>query len=280
MEKETWLITGCSRGIGRGIAEYALQSGKRVVMTARDAESLRELSEAYPEQALALALDVTQDAMIEEAVRTAEKKFGGIDVLVNNAGYAYRVALEEGEWSEIERIYATNLFGPLKLMRAVLPGMRAARRGAVVKISSISAVQGAVGSGYYASAKAAIEQLSVCLRREAAPLGIKVMIVEPGPFRTGFQQALTDGAVKIADYAETAWKTRRENLVLTHDEAGDPKRAGKIIVDTIERPDYPERLVLGKMAVEFIRDRLRERLDEIAAWQEVSAAADYPAHEA
>ncbi|MGM9518084.1 MAG: oxidoreductase [Acidaminococcus sp.] len=276
---ETWLITGCSRGIGRSLAKVALEKGYNVVLTARNPETLADLTAGYPKQALAVALDVTDLEAIRAAVETAEKRFGSVDVLVNNAGYAYRAAIEEGEWSKVEALYKTNLFGPIQLIRAVLPHMRAQKKGAIINFSSIAAVKAAVGSGYYASAKAGLEGMSSSLRRELAPLGIKVMVVEPGPFRTGFQDALTDSTTQIGDYAATAWKTRKANLHITHDEQGDPDRAAEIIVDTIAGDDYPEHLVLGASAVDYIKTTFQERLQEIDQWADVSRKADFPAWE-
>lgn len=273
---ETWLITGCSRGLGRSLAKYALEKGYNVVLTARKPETLHDLAAAYPAQTLAVSLDVTDFIDIQAAVQAAERKFGGVDVLVNNAGYAYRAAIEEGEWDKVEALYGTNLFGPIRLIRAVLPYMRSQKKGAIINLSSIAAVKAAVGSGFYASAKAGLEGMSSSLRRELQPLGIKVMVVEPGPFRTGFQDAVTDSAMKIEDYAPTAWKFRKANLNITHDEKGDPDRAAKIIVDTIARKDYPEHLVLGASAVDYIKTTFQERLQEIDQWADLSRQADFP----
>jgi len=154
--------------------------------------------------------------------------------------------------------------------------MRSQKKGAIINLSSIAAVKAAVGSGFYASAKAGLEGMSSSLRRELQPLGIKVMVVEPGPFRTGFQDAVTDSAMKIEDYAPTAWKFRKANLNITHDEKGDPDRAAKIIVDTIARKDYPEHLVLGASAVDYIKTTFQERLQEIDQWADLSRQADFP----
>ncbi len=142
---ETWLITGSSRGLGRSIAEYALQAGKNVVLTARKPAAVADLVEKYPQQAISVALDVTDPAAIKRAVLAAEKHFGGVDVLVNNAGYAYRAAIEEGEWENVEALYQTNLFGPIQLIRAVLPHMRAQKKGSIINFSSIAATEAAVG---------------------------------------------------------------------------------------------------------------------------------------
>ena len=176
----TWLITGSSSGLGRDLARAVLDAGHNAVVTARNADAVRDLTEAYPDRALAVALDVTDPAQVAAAVRRGEERFGGIDVLVNNAGYGYRAAVEEGDEADVATLFATNVFGPVALIKAVLPGMRARRRGAIVNISSIGARICPPGSGYYAASKAALEGLSGSLRKELAPLGITVVVGRAG----------------------------------------------------------------------------------------------------
>ncbi len=273
---KTWLITGCSSGIGRGIAKAALEKGDQVVVTARNPESVKSLTEAYPDTALAVALDVTKTDSISDALRQAHTRFGTIDVLVNNAGHGYRSALEEGEPDNVAELFQTNVFGPVELIKAVLPDMRAQKSGAIINISSIAAVRSGVGSGYYAASKAALELLSDALWQEASSLGIKVMIVEPGAFRTNFYDGSLKGTkMKIGDYSETAGKTRKENVVDHKDQPGDPERAGKVIVDVLNRENLPMRLLLGSDAVTFVRRELKQRLDELDAWEQVSVASDF-----
>lgn len=273
---KTWLITGCSSGIGRGIAKAALEKGDQVVVTARNPESVKSLTEAYPDTALAVALDVTKTDSISDALRQAHTRFGTIDVLVNNAGHGYRSALEEGEPDNVAELFQTNVFGPVELIKAVLPDMRAQKSGAIINISSIAAVRSGVGSGYYAASKAALELLSDALWQEASSLGIKVMIVEPGAFRTNFYDGSLKGTkMKIGDYAETTGKTRKENVVDHKDQPGDPERAGKVIVDVLNRENLPMRLLLGSDAVTFVRRELKQRLDELDAWEQVSVASDF-----
>lgn len=273
---KTWLITGCSSGIGRGIAKAALEKGDQVVVTARNPESVKSLTEAYPDTALAVALDVTKTDSISDALRQAHTRFGTIDVLVNNAGHGYRSALEEGEPDNVAELFQTNVFGPVELIKAVLPDMRAQKSGAIINISSIAAVRSGVGSGYYAASKAALELLYDALWQEASSLGIKVMIVEPGAFRTNFYDGSLKGTqMKIGDYAETAGKTRKENVVDHKDQPGDPERAGKVIVDVLNRENLPMRLLLGSDAVTFVRRELKQRLDELDAWEQVSVASDF-----
>src|ERR1700694_3507351 len=178
----TWLITGCSPGLGRALAQAALTHGHNAVVTARDATKLQELADTYPDTALALPLDVTDPEQVTAAVQHADTRFGGVDVLVNNAGYGYRAAVEEGDDADIHQLFATNFFGAVAMIKAVLPGMRARRAGAIVNISSIGARISPPGSGYYSATKAALEGLSGSLQKELQPLGITVTVVEPGAF--------------------------------------------------------------------------------------------------
>ena len=178
----TWLITGCSTGLGRALASAVLAAGHQAVVTARDAAAVSDLVEGHADTAMALALDVTDDAQVSQVVAQAIERFGSVDVLVNNAGYGYRAAVEEGEQSSVATLFATNFFGPVAMIKAVLPGMRAARRGTIVNISSIGAQICPPGSGYYAATKAALEAVSSSLHKELEPLGIGVIAVEPGGF--------------------------------------------------------------------------------------------------
>jgi NAD(P)-dependent dehydrogenase (short-subunit alcohol dehydrogenase family) len=217
----TWLITGCSTGLGRHLAEAVLGRGYNAIVTARDAAKVQDLVDTYPDTALALALDVTEDTQVANAVQQAEGRFGSVDVLVNNAGYGYRAAVEEGEVPEVAKLFDTNFFGPVAMIKAVLPGMRARRDGAIVNISSIGARISPPGSGYYSATKAALEAMSASLRRELEPLGITVTVVEPGGFRTDFAgRSLQQSRDAIADYADSAGRRRKE-----HDTAhGTPAR--------------------------------------------------------
>ena len=182
----TWLITGCSTGLGRHLAETVSAQGHNVVVTARDAATVQDLVDAHSDTGLALSLDVTDPAQVAAAAQQSEERFGGVDVLVNNAGYGYRAAVEEGEEAEVATLFATNFFGPVEMIKALLPGMRARRQGAIVNISSIGARISPPGSGYYSASKAALEGMSASLYKEVRPLGINVTVVEPGGFRTDF----------------------------------------------------------------------------------------------
>jgi NAD(P)-dependent dehydrogenase (short-subunit alcohol dehydrogenase family) len=271
----TWLITGCSTGLGRALAQAVLDRGDNAVVTARDAASVQDLAKAHPDTALALALDVTEPAQVAAAAERAEATFGGVDVLVNNAGYGYRAAVEEAGDADVQRLFATNFFGPVALIKAVLPGMRSRRRGAIVNISSIGARISPAGSGYYAATKAALEGMSFSLRKEVQPLGITVVAVEPGAFRTDFAgRSLTQSAEAIADYADTAGKRRKENDTVDGTQPGDPAKAAQAIITAVESPDAPALLVLGTDALGAFGAVLDAQRAELETWRELSASTD------
>jgi NAD(P)-dependent dehydrogenase (short-subunit alcohol dehydrogenase family) len=273
----TWLITGCSTGLGRQLAEAVLAAGHNAVVTARNSASVEDLAAAHPESALALPLDVTDQDQIAAAVAQALARFGRIDVLVNNAGYGYRAAVEEGDEDDVATLFATHFFGTVDLIKAVLPGMRAARQGAIVNLSSIGAQIRPAGSGYYSAVKAAIEGLSGSLRKELEPLGISVTVVEPGGFRTAFSaHSLTLWASASAYSADTAGKRRKENDTSHGKQPGDPVRAAQAIITAVGAPTPPFLLMLGTDALTAIRATFAAQLDEIAAWEKTTISTDFP----
>jgi NAD(P)-dependent dehydrogenase (short-subunit alcohol dehydrogenase family) len=272
----TWLITGCSTGLGRALAEAVLARGDNAVVTARDAATVQDLADSRPGQAAALRLDVTDPAQVADAVRQAEARFGAVDVLVNNAGYGYRAAVEEGDVADVQRLFATNFFGAVAMIKAVLPGMRARRHGAIVNISSIGARMCPPGSGYYAASKAALEGVTGSLRKELAPLGITAMAVEPGGFRTDFAgRSLTQSAAAIADYADTAGRRRKENDTVHGTQPGDPARAAQVIIAAVAAAEPPALLLLGTDAVEAAASALDAQRAELDAWRPVSTSTDF-----
>jgi len=272
----TWLITGCSTGLGRALAEAVLYRGDHAVITARDVQSLADLAKAYPDTALALGLDVTNDEQVTAAVRQAQDVFGGVDVLVNNAGYGYRAAVEEGDPADVQRLFATNFFGPVTLIKAVLPGMRARRSGAIVNISSIGARRCPPGSGYYSASKAALEAMTSSLRKEAEPLGIKVIAVEPGGFRTDFSgRSLMQSATAIDDYAGTAGQRRKENDTVDGTQPGDPARAARAIIEVVATPRPPSLLLLGADALATTTAILDAQRAEVEDWRELSESTGF-----
>jgi NAD(P)-dependent dehydrogenase (short-subunit alcohol dehydrogenase family) len=271
----TWLITGCSTGLGRALAEAVIGAGHNAVVTARDATKVADLAEAAPDRVLPVALDVTEPDQVGSAVRQAQERFGGVDVLVNNAGYGYRAAVEEGDDAEVRTLFETHFFGAIALIKAVLPGMRARRSGAIVNISSIGATVTPVGSGYYAAAKAAVEGLSGALRGELAPLGISVTVVEPGAFRTDFAgRSLVQSAAAIDDYAGTAGQRRKENDTMDGNQAGDPAKAGAAILTAVESSEPPAFLLLGPDALALYRYTADARTSEIANWEELTSGTN------
>jgi NAD(P)-dependent dehydrogenase (short-subunit alcohol dehydrogenase family) len=272
----TWLITGCSTGLGRHLAEAVLGRGYNAIVTARDAAKVQDLVDAHPDTALALALDVTEDVQVANAVQQAEERFGSVDVLVNNAGYGYRAAVEEGEAPEVAKLFDTNFFGPVAMIKAVLPGMRARRDGAIVNISSIGARISPPGSGYYSATKAALEAMSASLRRELEPLGITVTVVEPGGFRTDFAgRSLQQSRDAIADYADTAGRRRKEHDTAHGTQPGDPARAAQAIITAVEAPDSPFLLLLGKDALAGFRAVVEAQDKELEAWEELSLSTGF-----
>jgi NAD(P)-dependent dehydrogenase (short-subunit alcohol dehydrogenase family) len=272
----TWFITGCSTGLGRALAAAALGAGENVVATARDADSLANLIHGHADTALALSLDVTDHAQVAATVARAQERFGAVDVLVNNAGYGYRAAVEEGEPDAMAREFATNFFGPVALIQAVLPGMRERGSGTIVNISSIGARISPAGSGYYAATKAALEAMTLSLRREIEPLGLTAMAVEPGAFRTDFAgRSLTQAATPIADYAETAGRRRKEHDTIHGTQPGDPAKLARAIISAVRSPDTPFMLVLGPDAVEGFRGALDALGADLDAWRELGEATSY-----
>jgi len=271
----TWFITGSSSGLGRDLARAVLEAGNNAVLGARDLASVKDLADAHPDTALAVSLDVTDHAQVAEAVRGGEERFGAVDVLVNNAGYGYRAAVEEGDDADVATLFATNFFGPVALIKAVLPGMRARRQGAIVNVSSIGARVSPAGSGYYSASKSALEGMSGSLRKELAPLGISVTVVEPGAFRTDFAgRSLQQSATVIADYAETAGKRRKEVDTAHGSQPGDPARAAQAIITAVEADEPPALLMLGPDALKAIRGVIEAQLAELKDWENTSLSTD------
>ncbi|AUX93942.1 oxidoreductase [Mixta gaviniae] len=272
-----WLITGCSTGFGRELAQQAIARGFNVVVTARDAQKVADLVEGHEQHALALALDVTDSATIDRAVQTALETFGAIDVLVNNAGYGYQSSVEEGVEAEIRAQFDANVFGLFAMTRAVLPAMRQARSGHIINITSVAGLIGFPGSGYYAASKHAVEGWSDALAAEGAPLGIKVTCVEPGPFRTDWAgRSLHQTENRLADYAETAGARMKNTAGYSGKQPGDPARAAAAMIAISEEENPPRHLVMGAFGFEAVTGKLRERLAQIEAWKETTLGTDFP----
>ena len=276
-DSKVWFITGCSTGFGRELARQVLERGERVVLTARNKAQVDDLAGRFPSTALALVLDVTDEASIVRAVGDAVGHFGRIDVLVNNAGYGYFSAIEEGEDAEVRRQFETNVFGLFSLTRHVLPGMRARRSGHVVNVSSIGGLMAFAATGYYHASKFAVEGFSESLSMEVAPLGIKVTIVEPGRFRTDWAgRSVIESKTIIDDYAETAGKRREQARAYSGTQPGDPVRGAAAIITAVDADQPPLRLLLGSDAYGMAMGRLDALRENFTAWKDVSTGTDFP----
>jgi NAD(P)-dependent dehydrogenase (short-subunit alcohol dehydrogenase family) len=272
-----WLITGCSTGFGRELSRAVLARGYRVVVTARNPESVEDLVAGHEGQAIALRLDVTRPDEIDAAVRQAEKTFGRIDVLVNNAGIGYFGAIEESDEAEVRRMFEINVFGLARMTQAVLPAMRKRRSGHVVNIASIGGIRAFPAVGFYNATKFAVVGLSEALSLEVAPLGIKVTIVEPSGFRTDWAgRSANEAKQQIADYAETAGKNQASIRGYSGKQPGDPVKAAEAIIKAVESPEPPLHLLLGKAALKGARWKLDLMKKDFDAWAPTTEGADFP----
>jgi NAD(P)-dependent dehydrogenase (short-subunit alcohol dehydrogenase family) len=272
-----WFITGSSTGFGRVLAEILLKRGERVALTARNPDQIQDLVAGYKDTGLALALDVTQSQQIAAAVAEAEKFFGRIDVLVNNAGYGYLASVEEGEEAEVRAMFDTNFFGLIAVTQAVLPGMRARRTGHILNISSIGGLVANPSTGYYSATKFAVEAISESLAKEVEPLGIRVIAIEPGPFRTDWAgRSLKVAKGSITDYVDTAGARSRQINERSGKQPGDPVRAAEAMITIVEADQPPRNLFLGKIAFDMAREKLTYLSKSIDQWQALSVGADFP----
>jgi NAD(P)-dependent dehydrogenase (short-subunit alcohol dehydrogenase family) len=272
-----WFITGSSTGFGRVLADILLKRGERVAVTARDPDQIQDLVSGYKDTGLALALDVTRPEQIAAAVADAEKSFGRIDVLVNNAGYGYLAAVEEGEEDEVRSMFETNFFGLVAVTKAVLPGMRARRNGHIVNISSIGGLVANPSTGYYSATKFAVEAVSEALAKEVEPLGIRVTAIEPGPFRTDWAgRSLKTAKGPITDYKDTAGARSHQIAGRSGKQPGDPVRAVEAIITIVEAHQPPRNLVLGKIALDMAREKLAYFSQTIDQWESLTLGTDFP----
>lgn len=277
-EQRVWLITGCSSGFGKALAAHLLRGGQRVIVTARNADSLSEFTADYSELCRAVALDVTDPLQAKAAVAEAVSSFGRLDVVVNNAGYALIGAFEELSTEQIARNFSTNFFGALEVIRAALPILRAQRSGHIVNFSAAAAISNYPGFSIYGATKLALEGVSEALAAELKTLGIRVTIVQPGPFRTGFvERSLERAESHLDEYNGTSGKFLRILETTDGKQIGDPAKAAAAIVSAVESGAPPLRLVLGKYAHAKARQKLTERERELTAWEHVGAATDFSA---
>ncbi|MFE5703073.1 oxidoreductase [Rhodococcus koreensis] len=275
---KTWLITGSSRGFGRELATAVLRGGDNVVATARRPEQLTDLIDTYGDRVRTVALDVTDAAAARDAVATAVEEFGGLDVVVNNAGYANSVPIEEMADDDFRQQVDANFFGVVNVTRAALPILREQRSGCFVQFSSVGGrVGGTPGLSAYQAAKFAVEGFSEVLAAEVRPFGVKVLIVEPGAFRTDWQGSSMQRSSVGPEYEATVGAMNRYREDSDGTQPGDPARAARIIMDVVAAEDAPLRLLLGAGAVAMAEKSSRERAAEALAWADVSRSADFPA---
>ena len=276
MAQQTWFITGSSRGFGRALVQAALDAGDHVVATARRPEQLAELAERYPDRVLPLALDVTDAGAVHDAVTRGVQKFGRLDLVVNNAGYANVAPIETGDTDDFRAQFETNFWGVYNVSKAVIAQLRAQGGGTIVQFSSVGGrVGGSPGIASYQAAKFAVDGFSRVLAAETAPFGIKVMVVEPSGFATDWAgSSMTVHEIPV-DYDRTIGAMHRRMRANPAGAAGDPVRAAEIVVAAAKRDNPPSHLLLGVTAVEMALDNSRRQVAEAQAWEIVSRSADY-----
>jgi NAD(P)-dependent dehydrogenase (short-subunit alcohol dehydrogenase family) len=270
-----WLITGCSTGFGREIANAVLAAGHTAVITARRAESVRDIVDEFGDAAVAVALDVTDTGQIANAVAAADQAFGGVDVLVNNAGHGYLSAVEEGEDAEVRKLFEVNFFGAVNMIKAVLPAMRARGSGHIVNISSMTGLVANPPNAYYSSTKFALEAVTEALATEVRPLGIKVTAIEPGAFRTDWAtRSMKESATPIADYVDVA---ARKDLIKQFADhlPGDPRKVAEAVLMVTGLDEPPLRLLLGRDVLKAMRDKIAAMSSSIEEWKAVTKDVNF-----
>jgi NAD(P)-dependent dehydrogenase (short-subunit alcohol dehydrogenase family) len=274
---KTWLITGASSGLGFALAKYVLEQGDRAVLGARSVRAMSELVAHYPETGMAVTLDVTKPEERAAAVKQAQDRFGGIDVLVNNAGIDFLGAIEEQEESDYRALFEVNFFAAVALVRCVLPGMRSRRKGTIINISSMDGIASLPVNGYYSASKFALEGLTESLWQEIEPLGLRAFLVEPGSFRTGIEQRTKFSGSVIDAYEATSGMFRKMVDTLSPDLfPGDPVRAAKAIYQVVNSDRQIHRLILGSDAYRRIGTKLDMIGAEFKAVKDIAFSTDYP----
>lgn len=275
----SWFITGGTPGgFGMAFAEAALDIADRVVLTARRPKELRTWAQAHADRVLVLPLDVTDAGQVQKAVRAAEEHFGGIDVLVNNAGRGWYGSIEGMDDAAVRKMFELNFFAVLSVIRAALPGMRARGSGWIVNMSSVAGLKGVTGFGYYSATKFALEAVTDVLREEVAPLGIRVMAVEPGAFRTRAYAGFADEPVQesIAEYQPMLERVRTATIDQNGSQPGDPQRGARAVITAMTQDPPPRRLVLGNDGLDVAIATLESNLTELRAHEALSRGADFP----
>lgn len=274
-----WFITGGTPGnFGMAFAEAALETGDRVVLTSRRPQELAAWADRYGDRVLVVPLELTDAAQVQRAVQAAEEHFGGIDVLVNNAGRGWYGSIEGMDDSALRAMFELNLFAVLSVTRAVLPGMRARGDGWIVNVSSVAGLVSAPGFGYYSATKFAIEAITDALHDEVAPQGISVLTVEPGSFRTNAYTGFANEPVAeaIPDYHDMLEEVRATFIGLDGVQPGDPRRGARAVIAAMAQDPPPRRLVLGNSGYDAVVDALEQTLSDIRANENLSRSADFP----
>ncbi len=270
-----WLISGCSTGFGRAIALAALARGHNVAATARNPDSVADIIAQYPDQAIALPLDVTDAGQVDAAVAATQSRFGSIDVLVNNAGFGYVAAIEEGDMAAVRDLFEANFFGALQLTQAVLPIMRAQRAGRIISNSSQAGVMANPGTGFYSASKYALEGMMEALGKEVAPLGIQVCSVQPGAFRTDWAgRSMQQSGHRIDAYSEQVHARIDMIAAMDGKQPGDTEAGARVFVDLAESEQMPPTLVLGKGVLHSYREKLAEVQQRLDSWEAVTLSAE------
>lgn len=272
-----WLITGCSTGIGREIARAALEAGHSVVVTARRRETVADFVDTFGDRAVAVALDVTDKEQIAAAVAAADDAFGGVDVLVNNAGYGYMSAVEEGDDAEVRKLFDTNYFGVVDTIKAVLPAMRVRKSGHIVNISSMTGLVANPPNAYYSSTKFALEALTEALAQEVGPLGIKVTAIEPGAFRTDWaRRSMQESSTPIGDYDDGVGTRKTLIKEFADHLPGDPRKVAEAVLTVTALEEPPLRLLLGRDVLKAVRDKIAALSASIDEWEAVTKDVNFP----
>ena len=273
--QKIWFITGSSRGLGRSLTAAVLANGDKVAATARNTAQLKDLADQYPNQLLPVQLDVTNQEQINAAIEKTIQHFGRIDVLVNNAGFGITGAAEAYTDEQVRSQLETNLYAPIAITRAVLPYMRKQRSGHILQISSIGGRVGSAGVTIYQSAKFGLSGFSEGLAQELAPLGIKVIVIEPGGFRTDWAGDSMTYAKSIEGYEDSVGK--RADFFQSGEfvPVGDPDKAAKVMIDIIKEPKPPLHLILGSEAIAIVKNSEAAKLAELEKWYEVSISTDH-----
>ena len=276
MAQRIWFITGISSGLGKALADEVIARGDYVIGSFRNKDQAESFDRQFQGRASACIMDVRDHAGIERCVREIEGKFGRIDVLVNNAGYGILGAVEEVSIPEARAIMETNFFGPLKIIQEILPMMRSRKQGYMVQVSSASGIKATPGFGLYNASKFALEGLSEALAAELMPLGIRLMIVEPGPFRTEFAgHSILSSPTPIPDYDSTAGNFKRIMAARHGKQEGDPSKAAKAIFECLFSEHPPLRLVLGKSAIDNVKSKIELMQRDLKDWESVGLATSF-----